>query len=47
MLLSILVYHHQIRRLQWVGVAVVFSGLFLELREKQRQSAAAHVAKRQ
>lgn len=47
MLLSILVYQHQLRSLQWVGVAVVFAGLFLELREKQRQSAAAKAAKRQ
>ncbi|KAI3617886.1 hypothetical protein CBS9595_003795 [Malassezia furfur] len=47
MLLSILVYQHHLRRLQWVGVATVFAGLFLELREKRRQSAAARAAKRQ
>ncbi|WFC95728.1 UDP-galactose transporter [Malassezia brasiliensis] len=47
MLLSIVVYQHHLRRLQWVGVATVFAGLFLELREKRRQSAAMRAAKRQ
>lgn len=47
MLLSILVYQHHLRSLQWVGVAIVFAGLFIELREKQRQSAAARAAKSQ
>ncbi|WFD32460.1 UDP-galactose transporter [Malassezia sp. CBS 17886] len=40
MLLSILVYQHHMRAVQWLGVAVVFAGLFIELRAKQRQSAA-------
>ncbi|KOS14346.1 udp-galactose transporter [Malassezia pachydermatis] len=47
MLLSILVYKHHLRSLQWVGVAIVFSGLFIEMRQKQRQSAAAARAKAQ
>ncbi|WFD20895.1 UDP-galactose transporter [Malassezia caprae] len=41
MLLSILVYKHQLRSLQWVGVVVVFAGLFIEMRQKQRQQRAA------
>ena len=47
MLLSILVYKHHMHPLQWVGVSVVFVGLFIEMRQKQRQSAAARAAKKQ
>lgn len=46
MLLSILVYKHHLRSLQWVGVMVVFAGLFIEMRQKQQQQqqrAAAQV----
>ncbi|WFD00368.1 UDP-galactose transporter [Malassezia yamatoensis] len=45
MLLSIVVYQHHLQSMQWVGIAIVFSGLFLEVREKQRQSAAARAAR--
>ncbi len=38
MLLSIVVYQHQLRSLQWIGVAIVFVGLFIEMRAKQRQA---------
>ena len=41
MLLSIMVYKHQLRSLQWIGVVIVFVGLFIEMRAKQRQSASA------
>lgn len=41
MLLSILVYKHHLRSLQWVGVMVVFAGLFIEMRQKQQQQRAA------
>lgn len=47
MLLSILVYKHHLRSLQWIGVVVVFVGLFIEMREKQRQKRAALHAKTQ
>ena len=47
MLLSILVYKHHLRSLQWVGVAVVFAGLFIEMRQKQQQQRAAAQAKTQ
>ena len=40
MLLSIVVYQHQLRSLQWIGVAIVFVGLFIEMRAKQRQAKA-------
>ncbi|WFD44134.1 UDP-galactose transporter [Malassezia psittaci] len=45
MLLSIMVYKHHLQSMQWVGIAIVFGGLFLEVREKQRQSAAARAAR--
>lgn len=40
MLLSIAVYKHQLHPFQWIGVAVVFFGLFIELHEKQKQKRA-------
>ncbi|WFD04716.1 UDP-galactose transporter [Malassezia vespertilionis] len=45
MLLSILVYKHQLRSVQWLGVAVVFTGLFIELLAKRRQSSTTARAK--
>lgn len=39
-LLSIIVYQHELRAVQWIGVALVFAGLFIEMREKQKQGAA-------
>ncbi|PWN50125.1 UAA transporter [Violaceomyces palustris] len=40
MLLSVLVYKHQLSALQWLGVAVVFTGIGLEAREKRREGLA-------
>ena len=40
MLLSIAVYQHHLRSLQWIGVAIVFTGLFIEVRAKQKQAKA-------
>lgn len=47
MLLSILVYQHQLRALQWIGVFVVFAGLLIEMREKQRHARVVRAAKAQ
>ncbi|EPQ26879.1 uncharacterized protein PFL1_05514 [Pseudozyma flocculosa PF-1] len=43
MLLSVVVYNHQLSALQWVGVAVVFAGIGLEAREKRREGLAKQV----
>lgn len=43
MLLSIVVYKHTLRTSQWVGVLVVFVGLGIEAREKQREGLAKRV----
>ncbi|WFD35732.1 mitogen-activated protein kinase [Malassezia cuniculi] len=32
---------HELRAIQWIGVVLVFAGLFIEMREKQKQGAAA------
>lgn len=43
MLLSVVVYKHELSRLQWVGVAVVFAGIGIEAREKRREGLAKKV----
>ncbi|KAN0065264.1 UDP-galactose transporter [Thecaphora frezii] len=43
MLLSVVVYRHQLAALQWVGVAVVFAGIAIEAREKRREGLAKMV----
>ncbi|GAK64811.1 UAA transporter [Moesziomyces antarcticus] len=43
MLLSVLVYKHELSNLQWVGVAVVFAGIGIEAREKRREGLAKKV----
>ncbi|CDW99866.1 hypothetical protein, partial [Sporisorium scitamineum] len=43
MLLSVVVYNHELSRLQWVGVAVVFAGIGIEAREKRREGLAKKV----
>ncbi len=37
MLLSVVVYKHELSGAQWVGVAVVFAGIGIEAREKRRE----------
>lgn len=43
MLLSVVVYKHELSKLQWVGVAVVFAGIAIEAREKRREGLAKKV----
>ncbi|EST05080.1 UAA transporter [Kalmanozyma brasiliensis GHG001] len=43
MLLSVVVYKHELSSLQWVGVAVVFAGIGIEAREKRREGLAKKV----
>lgn len=43
MLLSVVVYKHELSRLQWVGVAIVFAGIGIEAREKRREGLAKKV----
>lgn len=43
MLLSIVVYKHTLQPAQWLGVLVVFVGLGIEAREKQREGLAKRV----
>lgn len=43
MLLSVMVYKHELGLLQWVGVAVVFVGIGIEAREKRREGLAKKV----
>lgn len=35
-----MVYQHELRAVQWIGVVLVFAGLLIEMREKQKQGAA-------
>ncbi|SPO26646.1 related to HUT1 - involved in UDP-galactose transport to the Golgi lumen [Ustilago trichophora] len=43
MLLSVVVYKHELSPLQWVGVVVVFAGIGIEAREKRREGLAKKV----
>lgn len=43
MLLSIVVYKHTLKPAQWIGVLIVFIGLGVEAREKQREGTAKKV----
>nr|CDI54000.1 related to HUT1-involved in UDP-galactose transport to the Golgi lumen [Melanopsichium pennsylvanicum 4] len=43
MLLSVVVYKHELALLQWVGVGVVFVGIGIEAREKRREGLAKKV----
>lgn len=43
MLLSVVVYKHELSKLQWVGVGVVFAGIGIEAREKRREGLAKKV----
>lgn len=43
MLLSVIVYKHQLAIMQWLGVAVVFAGIAIEAREKRREGLAKQV----
>ncbi|KAJ9479635.1 UDP-galactose transporter-like protein [Pseudozyma hubeiensis] len=43
MLLSVVVYKHELSGAQWVGVAVVFVGIGIEAREKRREGLARKV----
>lgn len=43
MLLSVVVYKHELSKLQWLGVAVVFAGIGIEAREKRREGLANKV----
>lgn len=45
MLLSVVVYKHELSKLQWVGVAVVFAGIGIEAREKRREGLAKKVVR--
>ena len=45
MLLSVVVYKHELSKLQWVGVGVVFAGIGIEAREKRREGLAKKVVK--
>ena len=43
MLLSVVVYKHELGLLQWVGVGVVFVAIGIEAREKRREGLAKKV----
>lgn len=40
MLLSVVVYKHELSRAQWLGVVVVFAGIAIEARQKRREGLA-------
>lgn len=45
MLLSVVVYKHELSKLQWLGVGVVFAGIGIEAREKRREGLAKKVVR--
>lgn len=45
MLLSVVVYKHELAGLQWLGVGTVFVGIGLEAREKRREGLAKKVGR--
>lgn len=43
MLLSVVMYRHQLTTLQWSGTALVFVGLAIEAREKRKEGLVKRV----